>query len=238
MSGMAEPQGEISQTLDRGLTVLSLIAGADRGLSPAELADAMKIARAVVYRLLRTLEMHNLVIRIESRYVLGFGLADLAARLQPTLVAAVLPILKDLSDRTGATALLSVADGDQALVLVTAVPPRSAMHLAMREGARRPLEVGADGIAILAGRPEVEGESDDVTRARRLGYATSIGSIQDGAAGVAAPISITPWATASIGIVQLGVAIPEASVSAVIGAAEAAAKRLSGVEPASVTDAG
>ena len=195
---MATPAGgETSQTLDRGLTVLFLLAEHGDGLTVAELAERLGAARAIVYRLLRTLEARNLVCRMDARYVLGFGVAELAGRLRPRLQATVLPILRRLTERTNSTALLSVADGDQALILLTAEPLNSAMHLALREGARHPLDVGADGIAILAGRPPSSADTDDVRLARRRGYALSVGALQEGAVGVAAPIQVSDWATAS-----------------------------------------
>ena len=150
---MTPSSGEISQTLDRGLTVLALLARHGDGLTVAEIADRIGAARAIVYRLLRTLEAHDLAGRVGSRYVLGFGVAELASHLRPRLQSVALPILKRLSRQTRSTALLSVADGDQALILLTAEPVDAEMHLALREGARHPLAIGADGVAILAGRP-------------------------------------------------------------------------------------
>ena len=147
--------GETSQTLDRGPDASCHCSRRTRdGLTAAELAERLDIARAVVYRLLRTLEAHRLVGPIGTRYFLGFGIAELA---EPAAAhgcrRSLLPILRRLSARPNSTALLSVADGDQALILLTAEPPNSTMHLAMREGARHPLDLGADGMAILAGRP-------------------------------------------------------------------------------------
>jgi DNA-binding IclR family transcriptional regulator len=221
--------GETSQTLDRGLTVLALLAKHSDGLTAAELAGHIGAARAIVYRLLRTLEAHNLVTRLDTRYVLGFGLAELASRLRPRLQSVALPILQQLSQRTNSTALLSVADGDQALVLLTAEPPESTMHLAMREGARHPLAVGADGVAILAGRPPSSSDTEDVLRARRQGYAISVGALQEGAVGVAAPIRVSDWPTASLGIVRIGANAPDPTVADLVTSAAAqAAQRLTG----------
>lgn len=229
---MAAIGGETSQTLDRGLTVLKLLATSQDGLTVADIADRLGTARPIVYRLLRTLESHNLVSREDSRYVLGFGIAELAGSIKPRLQATVLPILRNLSRLTGSTALLSVADADQALILLAAEPQDATLHLVMREGARHPLTVGADGIAILAGRPAAAGDSDDVRMARRRGYAVTVGHIQPGAVGVAAPILVSDWASASVGVVQLGVEISdevsEAVAPAVMNAAREAAARLSG----------
>ncbi len=229
---MAAPGGETSQTLDRGLTVLRLLAKSQEGLTVADIADQLGTARPIVYRLLRTLERHSLVSREDSRYVLGFGIAELAGSIRPRLQVTVRPILRSLSRLTGSTAILSVADGDQALILLAAEPQDATVHLVMREGARHPLTVGADGIAILAGRPPAPVDSDDVRMARHRGYAVTVGALQPGAVGVAAPIRVSDWATASLGVVRLGVEISdevsEAVAPAVMSAAHEAAARLSG----------
>lgn len=223
--------GETSQTLDRGLTVLSLLARNTDGLTAAELANELSTARAVVYRLLRTLEVHRLVGRIDNRYVLGMGIAELASRLRPQLQITVLPILRRLTEATNSTALLSIADGDQALILLAVEPAESTLHLAIRQGARHPLTLGADGIAILAGRPPDTGDKAAIRQARQRGYAVSIGALQAGAAGVAAPIATSDWATASIGIVRLGddeADIDQSVTAAVKDAAAEATRRLLG----------
>ncbi|MET8850818.1 helix-turn-helix domain-containing protein [Amycolatopsis sp. NPDC004625] len=226
---MNSPSGETSQTLDRGLTVLSLLATHSDGLTAAELAEALSTARAVVYRLLRTLEAHRLIGRVNTRYVLGIGIAELASKLRPRLQATVLPILRRLSEETNSTTLLSIADGDQALILLTEEPTRSFFHLALRQGARHPLDVGADGLAILAGRPAAPDDGDDVKLARRRGYALTAGALQNGAIGIAAPIKSSDWATASIGVVQLGVEVADPHLPELVTEAAAeAARRLSG----------
>ncbi len=226
---MNSPSGETSQTLDRGLTVLSLLAGRSDGLTAAELAEELSTARAVVYRLLRTLEAHRLVGRIDTRYVLGIGIAELASKLRPRLQATVLPILRRLCEDTGSTALLSIADGDQALILLTEEPTRGLFHLALRQGARHPLDVGADGVAILAGRPANAEDGAEVELARSRGYALTTGALQSGAVGIAAPIKTSDWATASIGVVQLGVDVSDPRIPELVTSAAAeAAQRLSG----------
>jgi DNA-binding IclR family transcriptional regulator len=89
--------------------------------------------------------------------------------------------------------------------------------------------LGADGVAILAGRPATDDDTEDVLTARRSGYALSVGALQPGAIGVAAPIGASDWATASIGIVQLGVELADESLpQTVMAAAADATRRLSG----------
>ena len=54
---------ETSQTLDRGLRVLDVLAHSPSGLSVTELAAAVGVNRTVVYRLVATLEQHGLARR-------------------------------------------------------------------------------------------------------------------------------------------------------------------------------
>ena len=54
---------ETSQTLDRGLRVLSVLADSPEGLTVTEVAAALGVSRTVVYRLIVTLEQHGLVRR-------------------------------------------------------------------------------------------------------------------------------------------------------------------------------
>ena len=51
---------EAVQSLDRGLRLLELLAATDEPVSVTDLADALGVARPVVYRLLATLESHGL----------------------------------------------------------------------------------------------------------------------------------------------------------------------------------
>ena len=55
--------GEISQTLDRGLRVLDVLAASPDGLTMTELAARMEVNRTIVHRLVATLETRALVRR-------------------------------------------------------------------------------------------------------------------------------------------------------------------------------
>ena len=192
------------QTLDRGLRVLELLAGEPRGLTVGELAGSLGVHRTVVYRLLGTLGQHRLLARGEDgRYRLWTGLVELSRSVVPHLQALALPELERLAEALGATAHLTVADGDEAVALAVVEPRNTQIHVAYRPGLRHPLTVGASGLAILAGRPAERGERVEVARARRRGYAVSRGELQAGAVGAAAPVAVDGGAEASVGIVAL-----------------------------------
>jgi DNA-binding IclR family transcriptional regulator len=86
---------ETSQTLDRGLRVLKLLADTDHGLTVTELASRLGVNRTVVYRLLATLEQHSLVRRdLGGRARVGLGVLGLAHQVHPLLREAALPALR------------------------------------------------------------------------------------------------------------------------------------------------
>jgi DNA-binding IclR family transcriptional regulator len=189
---------ETSQTLDRGLRVLQLLAQSSGGMSVSALADELGVNRTVVYRLLATLEQHGLVRRHgDGRARLGLGVLHLAGRVQPMLREAALPPLRRLAEDVGATAHLTVVDGGEALAVAVVEPSWTAYHVAYRVGTRHDLRRGAAGRAILLGREKAPDASEP-------GYAVSEGELQAGAHGVAAPVLGVPGIEASVGVVALG----------------------------------
>jgi predicted transcriptional regulator len=146
---------ETAQTLDRGLQVLRALADAPGGLTVTELAAGLGVNRTVVYRLVTTLERRGLVRRDgRGRLHVGLGILHLAAAVHPVLRDLALPVLRELAEEVGATAHLTVAEGDEALALAVVEPSWTDFHVAYRVGARHPLTRGAAGKAILLGRTD------------------------------------------------------------------------------------
>ncbi|MDX6313435.1 MAG: hypothetical protein QOF44_2899 [Streptomyces sp.] len=201
---------ETSQTLDRGLRVLKLLADTDHGLTVTELAGKLGVNRTVVYRLLATLEQHALVRRdLGGRARVGLGVLRLAHQVHPLLREAALPALRSLAEDIGATAHLTLVDGTEALAVAVVEPSWTDYHVAYRTGFRHTLERGAAGRAILAGRgvhpyvPEqrcVEGQP---------GFVLSHGDLESGASSAAAPLLGVTGIEGSVGVVMLADAIPE-----------------------------
>lgn len=189
--GMA---AETSQTLDRGLRVLEVIAESPEGLTVTELASRLSISRTVVYRLVVTLERHALLRRgTDGRCRLGLGVLSLGRTVQPVVKDAAMPVLRLLADAVGATAVLVVADGPDAVTAAVVEPTRSDVHVTVRTGARVPLETIATGRAILAARTAGE---------RPLDPPWVLSSSEPGSISLGVPVQGVAGWEAAIGVVS------------------------------------
>lgn len=247
---------ESSQALDRGLRLLALLGDADRGLSVSELAAALGTSRAAVYRLVTALQMHRMVRRpADGRVRLGLGLLDLARRVLPELRDAARGPLRALAERAGATAHLTVLDGDDALAVAVVEPSWTDFHVAYRVGTRHPVGRGAAGRAILLGRDTTPPAAAPDTRRTGIrpatataqvapphtaqaashadaatgtapAYVVTAGELQPGAHGIAAPVPDVPGLAASVGVVALADLDAAEIGPLVLEAAAAVARRL------------
>jgi hypothetical protein len=194
---------ETSQTLDRGLRVLEVLSENPEGLTVTELGNKLDIGRTVVYRLVVTLERHNLIRRSpDGRCRLGLGLISLSRVVQPLVRDSSGPALRMLVEAVGCTAYLMIADAGDGLIAVVSEPNRSDVHIALRVGARTPLEASAGGRAILAART-VGGRQLDPQ------WVLTTMEGQQGSHGIAVAIPGLPGLEASVGIISSR-EIPEA----------------------------
>jgi DNA-binding IclR family transcriptional regulator len=202
----AQPASGGSQTLERGLKLLALLARHPGGLTVSEISVEMSTHRAGIYRLLRPLESDQLVERQRNgAYILGLGLVSLAANVRSRLQDVAARELQQLADKLSSTCALTVRHGEEGLVALVQEPLVSRMHIAYRRGLRHPLTQSASGLAILAGGEPRPGERAEVTEARETGHAITHGELFAGASGVAVPIPDGDrGAVASISIVWLG----------------------------------
>ncbi len=192
------------QGLDRALTVLELLGDHPEGLTVSQLAARLHVDRANVYRVVQTLEGHRLLARhADGRLRLSVGLVELARRAAPAWWAFAESELEPLASELRATAILTVAQGAWAVVLLVAEPRSEPMHVRVPIGTRHPLSTGVGGRAILAGRAARPGEDAEITCARGRGWISAPPRNAPRALGLAAPIMVDGWADASVGIASL-----------------------------------
>ncbi|GAA2246125.1 MULTISPECIES: helix-turn-helix domain-containing protein [Streptomyces] len=209
---------ETSQTLDRGLRVLKLLADTDHGLTVTELSLRLGVNRTVVYRLLATLEQHALIRRdLGGRARVGLGVLRLGRQVHPLVREAAMPALRSLAEDIGATAHLTLVDGADALAVAVVEPTWTDYHVAYRAGFRHPLDRGAAGKAILAARQHPMSDP---------GYMLTHGELEAGAWGAAAPLLGVTGVEGSVGVVMLAEAVPERVGPRVVDAAREVAEAL------------
>lgn len=209
MSGETAKPAAGSQTLSRGIRVMEVLAEADGPLSIAELCDVLGLHRSIVYRLLRTLEEHGLVVRDAAGAVrLGPGLAALARSVSRDLQAAALPELTELANGLGMTAFLAVLDEDTVVTLVSVEPREHGAALAQRPGSRHALDRGAPGAAIrhLLGAQELARRglnAPDLSDSHAGPYATSNNEVIPGVFALAVPLAVPGQPPAALAVVSV-----------------------------------
>lgn len=199
--------GEGSLTLDRGLALLQAVADAEgEARTVSELATSIGVSRAAVYRLLAPLVDRGLVWRDGPKVRLGVGILRLASRVLPQLRDAATPVLRSLAEDIGATAHLSIADADTVQAVAVIEPSWTSFHVAYRVGSMHPISKGAAGkaVSLRQGGPL---------------WASTVGELQPGAYGVAAPVRGVQGLRASIGVISLNKLDPDVVGPRVVQAA-------------------
>jgi DNA-binding IclR family transcriptional regulator len=200
--------------IDRMMDVLTQLERRDGGLTIRELVTQLHLPRTTIYRILNTLQMHDMVHRDDNgTYRLGHRLLGLAAHVaaggsEVDLVAAAQPILDRLSDELGEGVKLSVLDKTGVLVLAAAQGRRE-YALTVTPGQHIESHSGAAGKLLLSYVPEPELTTrlanplvaytaktltdprrlrSELTRIRRLGWAQDRGESAPSIHAYAAPV--------------------------------------------------
>lgn len=147
--------------IDRMMDVLSLLERRPAGVMIRDIVVQVGLPRTTVYRILNTLQFHDVVCRTSSGgYRLGPRLMALAARAVSErhdydLAAVTLPHLEKLAAATGEGCKVSVVEGE-GLVVVAATDGKREYALSVVPGQRMPLHAGAAGKVLLAYLPKAE----------------------------------------------------------------------------------
>jgi DNA-binding IclR family transcriptional regulator len=181
----AAPGG--AAAVDRAVTLLSLFAGGTGPYTLSALAEQTKLYKSTVLRLLASLEHSGLVLRqADGRYALGPMVARLYASYAASfsLESVVMPVLRQLVERTTESAAFHVRHGDHRLCLYRVDSPQPVRdHI--KVGDLMPLTQGAGGRVLLAfaGTPGAMYE-----KIRREHLAVLCGDRVPELAGVSSPV--------------------------------------------------
>lgn len=213
--------GVTSQTLERGLAALEVIAHSGP-CGAADVAHALGLHRSITYRLLTTLEQRGYVERDEAgRYRVGLATAMVAAAVRRDLRAVAEPELRRIAEKLGTTAFLVVPQHDEALTILAIEPVDAPVRITYRPGLRHPLTRGAPGLAILAALPPRAEERPEVTLARDLGYVRTTGEVVPGLSALAVPVRPSSGTVAAVCVMYVPGGIDEKeAITALTGAAD------------------
>lgn len=147
--------------LQRCAALLRLLATASaKGLPLTYLSEKTGLAHSTVHRLLAQMIRERLVQQLEASraYALGplaFELGVAAAQ-QFDIRGRCRPTLEQLAQEVGDTTYLIMRSGWEAVCLDMVEGPSAIRVVTLRVGSRRPLGIGAGGLAILASLPPAE----------------------------------------------------------------------------------
>jgi DNA-binding IclR family transcriptional regulator len=171
-----------AQVVRRTVQVLKSVAVLNRqGAGVSQIADATGLRLPTVHRILKALTSEGLIAqqRDGRLYFLGPGLHDLGitAGARFDFSDVYKPSVERLATETGDTVFLTKRSGDDMLCLHRETGAFPIKAFVTDVGLRRPMGVGAGGIAILASLPQTE--ADDAIASNARLYAEHSKTIED-----------------------------------------------------------
>ena len=240
------------QSVDRALTLLEAIAAGSQPSNGPDLARAAGVNRSTAWRLLATLEHHQLIDRDPrtGHYTIGLGVAKLAAHVDHAgLIRRARPILERLAEETGESTGLSVPHGARVLVIDQVTVAH--MVIVQFVGREVPLHCTSVGKLLLASFSDEELDAflskplspcteksitdpkavrREVERVRASGISTTFGEYELGANGFsAAARDATGNPFAFVTVMAPEFRLPPSRVADLTPALLAAAQELSSV---------
>lgn len=163
-----------TQSIERVVAMLRVVASRGRnGMRLNDVATASGLPTSTCYRMLQRLEVEGLLERhpVTRKYLLGPLLHELGMLARPRLQLAAHcePVLAEIADETHDTVYLSERRGLEAVCSARALGDYPIKALTLDVGIRRPLGVGAGGLAILCALPP--DEADEIIDANAARYA-------------------------------------------------------------------
>jgi IclR family KDG regulon transcriptional repressor len=218
--------GPIIQSLQRGLSILEIIAKKGKGITMAEVSREIGLHTSTTFHLLRTLSTLGYLAQDENtrEYVLGSKVFHLAASAwtEVQLLKASSPLLTEMAEQTGETSHLAIFEQGEVIV-INRIDGSSPIRLSDRVGCPRPAHCTAIGKVLLAHLSEVELKAflgkhelrpitprtitavpvleQELARVRDQGYAFDDEEFNQGIRCLAAPVrNFTGQVVAAIGI--------------------------------------
>lgn len=195
-----------TQTIERALDILFVLAEAETTLSVSEIAERVPLPDSTAYRLIKTLEVNGVVERKgKGKISLGMRLLDLARSLHTQidrdLLTIARPVMEKITQSLNETSLLVVRRGEIG-VSMQHVEGSHLIGFVSENGKTHPLHEGASGKSILAFETaqfiekvlstidgvDKEKVYKELAAIKKNGYVKTIGEVDPDTLAVAAPI--------------------------------------------------
>lgn len=141
------------QAVDRAMRILEALAEDEGGLTLAEIADRTHLPASTAHRLLTTMEERRFVMfeGAENVWLIGRQAHSVGSSFtrRTHFIAAALPFLRALRDRTRETVNLAVVEAGE-VVILHQVESREIVRAITRPGGRIPMTSSGLGKAIMA----------------------------------------------------------------------------------------
>lgn len=219
-------KGTTIQSLQRGLSILEMIARNGAGVTMAEVSRKIGLHPSTTFHLLRTLTALGYLVQegTSREYRLGSKIFQLAASAwtEVQLLRISAPLLTEMAQQTGETSHLAIFDNGEVIV-INKIDGGGPVRLSDRVGYPRPAHATAIGKVLLAHLSEVEQKAflakhelrsctprtitavpvleQELARVRDQGYAFDDEEFAQGIRCLAAPVrNFTGDVVAAIGI--------------------------------------
>lgn len=189
---------EKNQSLDRTLDILECFTIANPKIGLSELARAVALPKATVYRIAETLLDRGYLIkdRKDQSYQLGYKVLNLSNVMLSNLDyrQVALPYMKQIKEETNESITLYIALNSKQRLCVERVQSTNGLSRIVNVGDVFPIERGAPGKVLLAYQdPSMRNSDcrvpvDELETIRQQGYAISYAEREQGVTAVAAPI--------------------------------------------------
>ena len=188
---------EKNQSLDRTLDILECFSTSRSKIGLSDLARAVCLPKATVYRIAETLLARGYLIKdaADQSYQLGYKVLNLAGAMLANLDyrKIALPYMQQMRNETNESITLYIAANDRQRLCVERVQSTAGLSRIVNVGDVFPIDRGAPGKVLLAYQDpaalqDYAVSSAELERVRSRGYAISYAERETGVTAVAAPI--------------------------------------------------
>ena len=152
--------GNIILSVAKAMELLQALSRAEKPLTLTELTECSGYPKSTVFGLLTTMRAYDVITQTpEGKYALGLRLFEYGRQVERKwdISRVARPYMEHLSQRTGASVMLSICEGGSVITL-DQVEARDKLRIVSDAGARLPIYCTSQGKVFLAHMPRAQAE--------------------------------------------------------------------------------